>query len=75
MAPSAEFQKQIVALENKQEWWWAAEKKRSQRLDYLRKAVWKKGAIGGNYSPGIKIDMEIATLFTDSYFSDDAKHD
>jgi benzylsuccinate synthase len=75
MAPSAQFQKQIVALENKQEWWWAAEKKRSQRLDYLRKAVWKKGAIGGNYSPGIKIDMEIATLFTDTYFSDDAKHD
>ena len=75
MAQSAQFQKQIEEFEKKQEWWWAAEKQRSQRLDYLRKAVWKKGAIGGNYNPGIKIDMELATLFTDTYFSDDAKHD
>ncbi|MBI9076221.1 MAG: formate acetyltransferase [Desulfatibacillum sp.] len=57
----------VQELENKQEWWWVAEKKRSKRLDYLRKAVWKKGALGGNYAPGIKLDLECATLFTDMW--------
>ena len=47
MDESAQLQNQIEEFEKKQEWWWAAEKQRSQRLDYLRKAVWKKGAIGG----------------------------
>jgi formate C-acetyltransferase/benzylsuccinate synthase len=54
-------------LEQKQEWWWIAEKKRSKRLDYLRKAVWKKGALGGNYAPGIKVDLEIPQLFTNMW--------
>ncbi len=75
MAEPLELRDNVEAFEKRQEWWWAAEKKRSQRLDYLRKAVWKKGAIGGNYNPGIKVDMELASLFTDTYFSDDAKHD
>ncbi|MFP4475660.1 MAG: pyruvate formate lyase family protein [Desulfatibacillaceae bacterium] len=51
-------------LEKNRKWWWIAEKKRSRRLDYLRKAVWKKGALGGNYAPGIKVDLEIPQLFT-----------
>jgi benzylsuccinate synthase len=68
-------ERQIEGFEKKQEWWWAAEKKRSKRLDYLRKAVWKKGALGGTYSPGVKVDLEFATLLTEAYFSDDAKHD
>ena len=38
-------------------WWWEAEKKRSPRLDYLRKAVWSKGTTGGQYLPGIAADM------------------
>ncbi|MCK4723407.1 MAG: formate acetyltransferase, partial [Dehalococcoidia bacterium] len=46
---------------------WAAEKKRSKRLDYLRKAVWKKGAIGGVYTPGLKIDLERPLLWTEAY--------
>jgi formate C-acetyltransferase/benzylsuccinate synthase len=54
----------IEELEKKQEWWWIAEKKRSKRLDYLRKAVWKKGALGGNYAAGIKVDLEMPQLFT-----------
>ena len=54
----------IKELEKKQEWWWAAEKKRSKRLDYLRKAVWKKGAIGGLYPAGLHVDMEQAMLHT-----------
>jgi formate C-acetyltransferase/benzylsuccinate synthase len=57
----------IEELVNRQEWWWVAEKKRSKRLDYLRKAVWKKGALGGNYAPGIKVDMEYPVLFTDMW--------
>ena len=64
------IQQEIEGLEKKQEWWWAAEKKRSKRLDYLRKAIWKNGAIGGNYNPGIKVDLEFARLFTNEYFSD-----
>ncbi|MEW6440243.1 MAG: pyruvate formate lyase family protein [bacterium] len=75
MAQTPAAQQTIEELEKKQEWWWAAEKKRSQRLDYLRKAVWKKGAIGGVYSPGVKIDMESATLFTEKWFARDAKYD
>ncbi|MDY6835402.1 MAG: pyruvate formate lyase family protein [Chloroflexota bacterium] len=34
-------------------WWWEAEKKRSTRLNYLRKAVWSKGATGGRYQEGV----------------------
>ncbi|RJP94179.1 MAG: formate acetyltransferase, partial [Desulfobacteraceae bacterium] len=54
-----------------QEWWWVAEKSRSKRLDYLRKAVWKKGAIGGAYNPGIKIDIERPLLFTEAWKEND----
>jgi len=75
MQKAGQLQQEIEELEKKQEWWWAAEKKRSKRLDYLRKAVWKKGAIGGVYNPGVKIDLEFARLYTDAYFSDEAKHD
>ncbi|MDY6934630.1 MAG: hypothetical protein SVZ03_10475 [Spirochaetota bacterium] len=59
--------KSIDELEANREWWWVAEKRRSKRLDYLRKAVWKKGAVGGIYSPGVKIDLERAGLFTKSW--------
>ena len=54
-----------------QEWWWVAEATRSKRLDYLRKAVWKKGAVGGAYAPGIKIDIERPTLFTEAWKEND----
>ena len=52
----------VKEFEDKQEWWWAAEQKRTKRLDYLRKAIWKKGAIGGQYPPGIKVDLERSLL-------------
>jgi formate C-acetyltransferase/benzylsuccinate synthase len=60
-------EQEIKKLEEKQEWWWAAEKKRSKRLDYLRKAMWKKGAVGGNYQPGLKLDLHYPTLFTEKW--------
>ncbi len=50
----------VEELEAKQEWWWAAEKKRSKRLDYLRKAVWRKGSTGGAPISPIKLDLEPA---------------
>ncbi|MBN2178401.1 MAG: formate acetyltransferase [Deltaproteobacteria bacterium] len=55
----------IVEHEKRQEWWWAAEKKRSSRLDYLRKAIWKKGAIGGLYPQGLYVDLERPVLQTE----------
>ena len=55
----------IQEHEKRQEWWWAAEKKRSDRLDYLRKAMWKKGAIGGLYPPGLYVDLERPVLQTE----------
>ena len=42
--------------EAREAWWWEAEKERSPRLDYLRKAVWSKGTTGGQYLSGIKAD-------------------
>ncbi|MDY6934084.1 MAG: pyruvate formate lyase family protein [Spirochaetota bacterium] len=60
-------EKDIEELEKSREWWWVAEKKRSKRLDYLRKAVWKKGAIGGVYTPGLKIDLEKPILYTEAW--------
>ncbi len=59
--------KDMKDLEEEQQWWWVAEKTRSQRLDYLRKAVWKKGALGGIYAPGIKIDLSFPQLFTEAW--------
>ncbi|MFP4445853.1 MAG: pyruvate formate lyase family protein [Desulfosudaceae bacterium] len=60
-----EAAKSIQEMEEKQQWWWAAEKKRSPRLNYLRKAIWKKGAVGGLYNPGVKVDLERPRLQTD----------
>ena len=59
--------KPVEEMEKHRAWWWASEKKRSKRLDYLRKAVWKKGAIGGVYAPGLKIDLERPLLFTEAF--------
>lgn len=55
-------EKELQEFEEKQEWWWLAEKKRSKRLDYLRKAVWKKGASGGKPISDLKLDLEPAWL-------------
>ena len=59
--------KDIKEMEEKQQWWWVAEKTRSSRLDYLRKAAWKKGCSGGNYAPGIKVDLAFPQIFTETW--------
>ena len=61
------LKKSIGELEDSKQWWWAAEKKRSARLDYLRKAVWKKGRKGGMFEPGVNVDLERPVLFTESW--------
>ncbi|MEW5733465.1 MAG: pyruvate formate lyase family protein, partial [Thermodesulfobacteriota bacterium] len=68
MTQQAAFKDQSIAeLEKQQQWWWVAEKKRSPRLDYLRKAIWKKGAVGGLYNPGVKVDLEKGFLGMESW--------
>jgi benzylsuccinate synthase len=64
---SAAPDRPVEELEQDRAWWWAAEKKRSPRLDYLRKAVWKKGRRGGAYEQGIKVDLESPQLYTEGW--------
>ena len=64
---TAKTEKTVEELTENREWWWVAEKTRSKRLDYLRKAAWKKGASGGEYTPGLKICMTQARLFTEAW--------
>ncbi|MDY6845448.1 MAG: pyruvate formate lyase family protein, partial [Thermodesulfobacteriota bacterium] len=59
--------KEEQKLKEKQQWWWLAEKERSPRLDYLRKAVWDKGAKGVGYLPGVKVELERSLLYTEGY--------
>lgn len=59
-------------LEKKEFWWWA-EKARSPRIDYLRKAVWPKAAKGSSYLPGTKICWFGYKVFPKVFGSDDAK--
>ena len=42
-------------LESRKYWWWA-EKARSPRINYLRKALWAKTTKGSAYLPGVKVD-------------------
>ncbi|MDY6935040.1 MAG: pyruvate formate lyase family protein [Spirochaetota bacterium] len=61
------IKKSLEELEKDREWWWVAERSRSDRLDYLRKAIWKKGKKGGMYEPGLKVDLERPLHFTESW--------
>jgi len=40
------------------EFWWWAEKERSPKINYLRKAVWSKATKGSGWLPGIEVDLE-----------------
>jgi len=59
--------KSVEELEKERAWWWAAEKTRSSRLDYLRKAMWKKGQAGGKHPEGLKIELESPGLYKESW--------
>ena len=54
-------------------WWWEAEKNRSTRLDYLRKAVWSKGTTGGAYQPGVVAGLDRSYWYTKSHKQTDGK--
>ncbi|MDY6966533.1 MAG: pyruvate formate lyase family protein [Halobacteriota archaeon] len=53
-----EIKKSEKELYDAREYWWWAEKKRSPRLNYLRKAIWSKATKGSAWLPGIQIDLE-----------------
>ena len=50
--------KSAEELSDSRQYWWWAEKKRSPRLNYLRKAIWSKGHKGSAWLPGIKMDLD-----------------
>ena len=59
-------------LDNRQYWWWA-EKARSPRTDYLRKAVWSKASKGAAYLPGVKLDEYGPIFFSEIFDTEAAK--
>ncbi|MDY6845197.1 MAG: pyruvate formate lyase family protein, partial [Thermodesulfobacteriota bacterium] len=67
MAKEKAMTEQEKNLAEKQQWWWLAEKKRSDRLNHLRKAIWQKGAKGTAYLPGVKVDLEPSILYTEAF--------
>ena len=52
---TAEIEKQKQELLEKRQYWWWAEKERSSRVDFLRKALWSKATKGSAFLPGIKV--------------------
>jgi formate C-acetyltransferase/benzylsuccinate synthase len=54
----AEIKKSEKELLDTRQYWWWAEKKRSPRLNYLRKAIWSKATKGSSYLPGVQVDLE-----------------
>ena len=56
----------VITEEIKEPWWWA-EKTRSSRLDYLRKAAWSKAASGGDYVSGVRFSVEKVYWYTKSF--------
>ncbi len=51
-------ERELEEFEEKQKWRWLAEKKRSKRLDFLRKAVWKKGSSVGKPISVLNLHLE-----------------
>ncbi len=51
-------------LLDKGAYWAWAEKERSSRIDYLRKAIWSKATKGSSYLPGVKPDIELIRIST-----------
>jgi formate C-acetyltransferase/benzylsuccinate synthase len=63
----AEIKKSEKELYDDRQYWWWAEKKRSQRLNYLRKAVWSKAAKGSAWLPGVQMDLENIRWYTKTF--------
>jgi len=61
------IEKSAEELFDSREFWWWAEKKRSEKLNYLRKAAWSKATKGSSYLPGVKMDLENMRWFTKTF--------
>ncbi|MDY6833540.1 MAG: pyruvate formate lyase family protein [Chloroflexota bacterium] len=59
--------------DSQESWWWEAERNRSSRLDYLRKAVWSKGTTGGAYQPGVVAGLDRSYWYTKSHLKTQGK--
>ena len=52
------IEKDEKGLWDAREFWWWAEKKRTERLNYLRTAVWSKATKGSVWLPGVQLCLE-----------------
>ena len=48
-------------------YWWEAEKKRSPRLNYLRKALWSKNCVQSDHMPGVMCGLDKIYWYTRVY--------
>jgi pyruvate-formate lyase len=62
-----EIKKGEKELLNDRQYWWWAEKKRSPRLNYLRKGVWSKATKGSSWLPGVQMDLENIRWYTKTF--------
>ncbi len=60
------------SLEKREFWWWA-EKARSSRVDYLRKAVWSKASKGSTYLPGTKMCIHGLKVYKEVWSEPEAR--
>jgi len=66
-------EKELQESLEKREYWWWAEKARSPRVDYLRKAVWSKASKGSSYLPGTKADTHPVKAYAEVFGREEAK--
>ena len=54
----AEKSRSAEELYDARQYWWWAEKKRSHRINYLRKGVWSKATKGSAWLPGVQLGLD-----------------
>jgi len=68
-------QQELQELLDKRQYWWWAEKARSPRIDYLRKAAWSKATKGASYLPGVKACEWGILKYAEAWDTEEAKND
>jgi benzylsuccinate synthase len=62
------MQEGIMTTESKETtreaYWWEAEKRRSPRLNYLRKSIWSKNCIQSDHLPGVMCGLDKVYWYT-----------
>lgn len=74
LAKETEVGQIIEQLEKMQKSCFFLEKKRSINLDYMRKAVWNKGAFEMVHAPKVEVEREFSELFTELSNEDECDH-